>query len=120
MEMQWATTWESIADAIPDLPAITNGTTTRTWAEYDDRSARVAAALHAAGLDGPAATTAHFAASIPPRFLLAGFLPGEMAAERIASGTPEPDGGRARVPTAPGLGIEVNEEALGQHLLRVE
>ena len=52
MEMQWATTWESIADAIPDLPAITNGAITRTWAEYDDRSARVAAALHAAGL-GP-------------------------------------------------------------------
>ena len=25
MEMQWATTWESIADAIPDHPAITNG-----------------------------------------------------------------------------------------------
>jgi acyl-CoA synthetase (AMP-forming)/AMP-acid ligase II len=50
MEMQWATTWESIADAIPDQPAITNGATTRTWAEYDDRAARVAAALHAAGL----------------------------------------------------------------------
>jgi len=65
-------------------------------------------------------TTAHFAASIPPRLLLAGFLPGEMAAERIATGTPEPEGGRARVPTGPGLGIEVHAEALGEPLLHVE
>ncbi|NND74737.1 MAG: AMP-binding protein [Ilumatobacter sp.] len=52
MEMHLATVWESIADAIPDRPAITHGDTTRTWAEFDDRSARFAAALTAAGL-GP-------------------------------------------------------------------
>jgi len=52
MEMHFATVWESIADAIPELPATTHGSVTRTWAEYDDRSARVAGALSAAGL-GP-------------------------------------------------------------------
>jgi 3-oxocholest-4-en-26-oate---CoA ligase len=50
MEMHFATVWESIADAIPDRPAITHAEVTRTWAEYDDRSARVAQALTAAGL----------------------------------------------------------------------
>ena len=52
MEMHWATIWESIADAIPDRPAVTNGDVTRSWAEYDQRAARVAAALAAHGL-GP-------------------------------------------------------------------
>ena len=52
MEMHWATAWESIADVIPDAPAVTNGDVTRTWREYDERAARVAAAYHAAGL-GP-------------------------------------------------------------------
>jgi acyl-CoA synthetase (AMP-forming)/AMP-acid ligase II len=50
MEMHFATIWESIADAIPDAPAVTHGDTTRSWAEYDDRAARVASALTAAGL----------------------------------------------------------------------
>ena len=48
--MHWATVWESIADVVPDAPAVTNGTTTRIWSEYDDRAARVAAAFDAAGL----------------------------------------------------------------------
>ena len=72
------------------------------------------------GGDLVSAATAHFAASIPPRLLLGGYLPGEMAAERIASGTPEPENGFARVPTGPGLGIEVHAEALGEPLLHVE
>ena len=53
MEMHFATVWESIADAIPDA---TGGRPRRparlTWREYDDRAARLAAALTAAGL-GP-------------------------------------------------------------------
>ncbi len=38
MEMNFATVWESITDAIPDAPAITHGDLTRTWAEYDERA----------------------------------------------------------------------------------
>ncbi len=57
MEMHFATVWESITDAVPDAPAITHGATTRTWAEYTDRAARIASALTAAGL-GPDAKTA--------------------------------------------------------------
>src|SRR6056297_148463 len=57
MEMHFATVWESITDAIADAPAITHGDTTRTWAEYTDRAARIAGALDAAGL-GPDAKTA--------------------------------------------------------------
>jgi fatty-acyl-CoA synthase len=50
MEMHWGTVWESIADAIPGNPAISNGDVTRSWAEYDERSARIASALTEAGL----------------------------------------------------------------------
>jgi 3-oxocholest-4-en-26-oate---CoA ligase len=52
MEMHFATLWESIADEIGDVAAITHGSTTRTWAQYDDRAGRIAAALVDAGL-GP-------------------------------------------------------------------
>jgi acyl-CoA synthetase (AMP-forming)/AMP-acid ligase II len=52
MEMHFATVWESIADAVPNATAITHGDTARSWAEYDDRAARLAAAYTAAGL-GP-------------------------------------------------------------------
>src|SRR6186713_1836881 len=52
MEMHLATVWESISDAMPNELAIVNGDVARTWREYDDRAARVAAALTAAGL-GP-------------------------------------------------------------------
>jgi acyl-CoA synthetase (AMP-forming)/AMP-acid ligase II len=50
METHYATIWESIADAIPDEVALVNGLTRRTWAEYDERAARLAAAYSAAGL----------------------------------------------------------------------
>lgn len=52
MELHFATIWESIADAIPDHAAITHADTSRTWAEFDERAARFAQALTAAGL-GP-------------------------------------------------------------------
>ncbi len=52
MEMHFATVWESIADEIPDTVAITHGDDARTWAEFDDRSARIAQAFTTAGL-GP-------------------------------------------------------------------
>jgi acyl-CoA synthetase (AMP-forming)/AMP-acid ligase II len=50
MEMHWATVWESVSDAVPGAPAVTNGAITRSWREFDDRSARLAAAYVDAGL----------------------------------------------------------------------
>jgi 3-oxocholest-4-en-26-oate---CoA ligase len=52
MEMHFATLWEAIADTIPEHTATVHGATRRTWAEYDDRAARLASAFTAAGL-GP-------------------------------------------------------------------
>jgi cis-L-3-hydroxyproline dehydratase len=72
------------------------------------------------GGDVVTAATAHLAASVPTRLLLGGYLPSEMAAERIAAGTPAAVDGRARVPAAPGLGIDVDERALGEPVLRIE
>mgnify|MGYP001828038001 FL=1 len=56
MEMNFATVWESITEAIPDAPAITHGDTTQTWSGYTDRAARVAGALDAIGLGHDAKT----------------------------------------------------------------
>jgi len=50
MEKQFATIWESIADSIGDSPAVTQGTVTRTWSEYEQRASRIASALVDAGL----------------------------------------------------------------------
>jgi fatty-acyl-CoA synthase len=50
MEMHFASVWESIADAIPDHIAVTHGETSRTFAEFEDRSARIAQAFTNAGL----------------------------------------------------------------------
>lgn len=52
MELHFATIWEAITDVIGDETAVTHGDLRRTWSEFDERSARVAAALSAAGL-GP-------------------------------------------------------------------
>jgi fatty-acyl-CoA synthase len=50
VEAHLATLYESIADAIPDRPALIHGDLVRSWAWFEDRAARVAAALVAAGL----------------------------------------------------------------------
>lgn len=52
MELHYATIWESIADTIPDATAVVHGDVVRTWAQYDNRAARLAAAYTEAGL-GP-------------------------------------------------------------------
>ena len=52
MEMHFATVWESIADEIGDVTALVHGSSRRTWAQFDDRAARLAGAFTAAGL-GP-------------------------------------------------------------------
>jgi fatty-acyl-CoA synthase len=48
-----ADAWEAVADAIPDEPALVHGSTRRTWREFDDRSARLAAGLRAASKADP-------------------------------------------------------------------
>jgi len=50
MELHYATIWESIADTIPTATAVVHGESVLTWAEYDERAARLAAAYTAAGL----------------------------------------------------------------------
>jgi fatty-acyl-CoA synthase len=50
MERHLATVWEHIADALPGETAIVQGDVRRTYGELDDRAARLAGALQAAGL----------------------------------------------------------------------
>ena len=50
MEMHFATVWESIADAIGDNAAIVCGPRRISWQQWDERAARLAAALADAGL----------------------------------------------------------------------
>ena len=50
MEMHYATLWETFADRLADKTAIVSGSTRRSWAEYEDRAARLCAAFAAAGL----------------------------------------------------------------------
>jgi 3-oxocholest-4-en-26-oate---CoA ligase len=59
MEFHFATVWESLADAMPQRTAVVHGDRRFTWAEYDERSARIAAAFTAAGL-GPDSKIALF------------------------------------------------------------
>lgn len=46
----FATVYEAVADAVPELPAIIQGERTISWAQFDDRSARLAACYLAHGL----------------------------------------------------------------------
>jgi acyl-CoA synthetase (AMP-forming)/AMP-acid ligase II len=50
MDEHFATTWEALADAHPDDPALIHGACVRTWREFDDRAGRLAAAMAAAGI----------------------------------------------------------------------
>lgn len=50
MELHLASIWESIADAVPDEIALVHGSRVRTWRELDDRAARLASGLRAAGI----------------------------------------------------------------------
>lgn len=45
-----ATVWETIADVIPDRPALINGASVTTWSSFDDRSARLATVLTEHGI----------------------------------------------------------------------
>ncbi|HUP84706.1 MAG TPA: AMP-binding protein [Acidimicrobiales bacterium] len=50
MERHLATLWEHVADAVPDATAVVQGDLRLTYRELDDRAARLAGALQAAGL----------------------------------------------------------------------
>lgn len=52
MSVEWnfASMWEAIADAQPHRPALVQGERIRSWAEWDDRAARLAAAFRELGL----------------------------------------------------------------------
>ncbi len=50
--MKWcfAEVFETVAGVVPDRLALINGETRRTWREYEDRAARIASVLRAAGI----------------------------------------------------------------------
>jgi fatty-acyl-CoA synthase len=50
MNEHFATTWEAIADAYPDDPALIHGQCVRSWREFDDRASRLAAAMSSVGV----------------------------------------------------------------------
>lgn len=45
-----ATVWEAVSDTIPDRVALVHGEVSRTWAEFEQRSARLAGSLEDAGI----------------------------------------------------------------------
>src|SRR5438309_3892433 len=50
MAWHFADIWESVSDALPDRVVLVQGDRRVTWRQFDDRAARLAAALTAAGL----------------------------------------------------------------------
>ena len=73
MRLHFATVWEAMADALGDDVAVAQGEATRTWTDFEDRAARLAAAFDASGLrpdskvglylyNGPEYLEANFAA----------------------------------------------------------
>lgn len=74
----------------------------------------------AGGGDVVTAASMHLNCSLPPKLVLSGYLPSAMVVERFATGTPEAENGRARLPAGAGLGIDVDESALGERVLHVE
>ncbi len=50
MSKNFATIWEAVAELVPDQAAVVQGNRRFTWAEYNDRSARLVSVLSAAGL----------------------------------------------------------------------
>jgi acyl-CoA synthetase (AMP-forming)/AMP-acid ligase II len=52
LELHYATLWEAISDSIGDNTAVVCGDTRRSWTEYEQRSAKLAAAFQSHGL-GP-------------------------------------------------------------------
>src|SRR5207237_477352 len=51
MDWNFANIWENVAEALPDHVVLVQGDLRVTWAQFDDRAARLAGALTAAGLE---------------------------------------------------------------------
>jgi fatty-acyl-CoA synthase len=64
VERHLATVWESVVDAVPEQIALVQGDVRRSFAEFDDRAARLAAAFTAAGL-GPGSKVALYLYNSP-------------------------------------------------------
>ena len=45
-----ATVWEAVAEAVPEAEAVVCHPVSRTWREFEDRAARLAAALEDLGI----------------------------------------------------------------------
>ena len=63
-DWNFATCWEAIADARPDAPALIQGRPRVTWAQFEDRAARLARAFAELGL-GPDAKVASYLYNCP-------------------------------------------------------
>ncbi|CAN5613162.1 acyl-CoA synthetase [soil metagenome] len=64
MERHFATVWESVADAVGEQTAIVQGEVRRTWRDFEDRAARLAAAYAEAGV-GPGSKVAQYLYNSP-------------------------------------------------------
>jgi len=60
----FADTWETVAEVLPDAPALLHGELVRRWADFDARADAVAAALLDAGV-GEGATVAQYLGNRP-------------------------------------------------------
>ncbi len=69
MDFHFASAWERVADAVPDVDAIVMGEQRWTWAAYDDAAARLATAMEAAGVGRGAQVSLYLHNS--PEYLIA-------------------------------------------------
>lgn len=71
------------------------------------------------GGDLTTAAVSQLAAGVPPDSLFAVSYMNDWTNEHIAGYQPRSDNGRGRVPSGPGLGVEIDEEMLGAPLYTV-
>jgi len=64
VDENWATLWESVADALPDSVALIRGERRLSWSELDERASRFSAALGDIGV-GREAKVAVLAYNVP-------------------------------------------------------
>ena len=69
MDFHFASAWERVADAVPDVDAVVMGDRRLTWSQLDDAAARFAAAVEAAGVEPGAQVSLYLHNS--PEYLLA-------------------------------------------------